>query len=108
MAVRREKWNPDWGALSEATMRQRLEAEGYSVSRYVYPPGTCFPEHSHGVDKKDTVLEGRLRITSEGKEFILEPGDIIEIPAQTPHTADVVGKEAVVSFDATRPAKKGK
>ncbi|MFQ5724370.1 MAG: cupin domain-containing protein [Terriglobia bacterium] len=54
------------------------------------------------------MLEGRLRITSEGKEFILEPGDIIEIPAHTPHTADVVGSEAVVSFDATRPPRKKK
>lgn len=102
MPVRVEKWNPAWGPLSETAMRRRLEAEGYSVARYLYPPGTSFPEHTHGVDKKDTVLEGRLRITAEGKEFVLEPGDMVEIPAQTRHTADVVGEEAVVSLDATR------
>lgn len=107
MPLRREKWNPGWGPLSEAAMRQRLETEGYSVSRYVYPPGTSFSEHSHGVDKKDTVLAGRLRITAEGREFVLEAGDMIEIPARMLHTADVVGTEAVVSLDATRPPKKG-
>ncbi len=105
MGLRVEKWNPAWGALTEAAMRQRLEAEGYTVSRYVYPAGTYFDAHTHGVDKKDTVLRGRLKITAEGEEVILEAGDAIEIPAGTVHTAEVVGGEAVVSFDATRPPR---
>jgi mannose-6-phosphate isomerase-like protein (cupin superfamily) len=49
------------------------------------------------------VLEGRLKIGMEGKEFVLEPGGMIEIPAGTRHTAEVVGEEEVVSLDATRP-----
>lgn len=103
MPARVQKWDSAWGRLSEAAMRERLEAEGYSVSRYVYPPGTYFPAHTHGVDKKDTVMRGRFRIGAEGKEVVLEAGDMIEIPAGTVHTAEVVGKESVVSFDATRP-----
>ncbi len=102
MPVRVEHWQKEWGPLSEAAMRRRLEAEGYSVSRYAYSPGTCFPEHTHGVDKKDTVLRGRLKIGVEGEEFVLGPGDMIEIPAGTVHTAEVVGDESVVSLDATR------
>ena len=102
MPVRVEHWQAAWGPLSEAAMRKRLEAEGYSVSRYTYPPGTYFSEHTHAVDKKDTVLRGRLKIGAEGREFVLEPGDMIEIPAGTVHTAEVVGQEAVVSLDATR------
>lgn len=102
MPARVEQWDPDWGPLGETAMRRRLEAEGYSVSRYLYPPGTYFPEHTHGVDKKDTVLEGRLKIGIEGNDVVLGPGDMIEIPAGTPHTAEVVGGEAVVSLDATR------
>lgn len=102
MPIRLEKWDPAWGQLTEAAMRLRLEAEGYAVSCYHYPPGTCFPEHTHGVDKKDTVLQGRLKIGAEGHEFVLKAGDMIEIPAGTLHTAEVVGKETVVSLDATR------
>jgi quercetin dioxygenase-like cupin family protein len=100
--VRVEKWDPAWGKLTEAAMRRRLEAEGYAVSRYHYPPGTCFPEHTHAIDKKDTVLKGRLKIGAAGQEFVLRAGDMIEIPAGTPHTAEVVGRETVVSLDATR------
>jgi quercetin dioxygenase-like cupin family protein len=102
MPVRVEHWQAAWGPLNEPAMRKRLEAEGYSVSCYTYPPGTYFSEHTHTVDKKDTVLRGRLKISAEGREVVLEAGDIIEIPAGTVHTAEVVGEEAVVSLDATR------
>jgi hypothetical protein len=48
---------------------------------------------------------GRLRIGAEGKQFVLEAGGVIEIPAGTRHTAEVVGGEAVVSLDATRSGR---
>ena len=108
MPVRVEHWQATWGTLSEAAMRKRLEAEGYSVSRYTYPQGTYFSEHTHAVDKKDTALRGRLKIGAEGREVVLEAGDMIEIPAGTVHTAEVVGEEAVVSLDATRSSFQGR
>ena len=55
------------GEPTEAALRGKLEALGYSVSRYVYPPGTYFPEHTHDVDKIDAVISGRFRITLEGE-----------------------------------------
>ena len=39
-------------------MRQRLEALGYRVMRYVYPPGTHFDAHTHDVDKVDVLWRG--------------------------------------------------
>ena len=102
MALRVEHWAAAWGRLSEANMRRRLDEQGYRVSRYDYPPGTYFSEHTHDVDKKDTVLAGRLKIISGGFEITLAPGDMVEIPAGAPHTAEVVGSETVVSLDATR------
>lgn len=54
-----EHWNPAAeGPLSEQTLRRKLEARGYAVSRYVYPPGTRFPPHTHGIDKIDAVVSG--------------------------------------------------
>jgi quercetin dioxygenase-like cupin family protein len=97
-----EKWNPAWGELTEAAMRQRLEEEGYRVSKYHYPPGTFFSEHTHAIDKKDVVLDGQLEIGTPDGVALLGPGDMIEIPAGTPHTAEVVGERTVVSLDATR------
>lgn len=98
-----EHWNPDTdGALNEQNMRAKLEARGYSVSRYVYPPGTVFPEHTHGVDKIDGVLSGRFRLDMFGRTVVLEAGDCLAVPAGAVHAAEVVGDESVISLDAVR------
>ncbi len=98
-------WDPQWGPINEQAMSRLLRAEGYSVSKYHYPPGTVFPMHTHPQDKKDTVLRGQLKISWEGGSAVLQPGDMIEIEAGVRHSAEVVGEETVVSLDATRKAE---
>ena len=90
------------GPLTEDAMREALQRRGYSVSRYVYPPGTYFPDHTHDVDKIDGVLSGRFRMKMEGREVILEAGDTLVVPRGAVHSAEVVGDEPVVSLDAVR------
>jgi quercetin dioxygenase-like cupin family protein len=98
-----EHWDPRVdGELSEDTLRRKLEARGYRVTRYVYPPGTCFPDHSHGVDKIDGVLRGRFRMTLGGRSEVLGPGDCLAVPRGAVHSAQVVGEEPVVSLDAVK------
>jgi quercetin dioxygenase-like cupin family protein len=98
-----ERWDEKKdGPLSEKSLRLRLERLGYIVTRYVYAPGTFFPQHDHEVDKIDAVLSGRFCITMGGSRIILKPGDSIAVPRGTLHSAEVVGAEPVVSLDATR------
>ena len=98
-----ESWDAERdGALTEGALREKLERRGYRVSRYVYPPGTYFPDHTHGVDKIDAVVSGRFRVTLEGESVVLEAGDAIEVPRGAGHSAEVVGDEPVVSLDAVR------
>lgn len=101
MRVRR--WDEaERGEPREREIRRELEERGYRVSRYVYAPGATFPEHTHDADKIDAVVSGRFRVTVEGEEAVLGPGDWIEVPRETPHTAEVVGDEPVVSLDGVR------
>ena len=68
-----DSWNPSVdGPMTEQGLREKLERKGYHVSRYVYPPGTYFADHTHGVDKIDAVVSGRFRLTLEGESVILE------------------------------------
>jgi len=98
-----EKWNLDQdGPLSEKALRQKLEQRGYRVTRYVYPPGTIFPEHTHSIDKIDGVLSGRFRMTLEGQEVVVGAGDCLAVSRGAVHSAEVVGNEPVVSLDAVR------
>lgn len=98
-----ERWDPKRdGALSESAMRRKLEDRGYMVSRYVYGPGTWFPDHDHAVDKIDGVLCGRFRMTMRGQSVVLKAGDLLIVPKHCVHSAEVVGDEPVVSLDAVR------
>jgi len=99
-----EPWDQSkWGSLSEENLRRKLMAEGYSsVVRYLYPRGTVFSDHTHSMNKKDSVLEGEFLITLEGEEFLLRAGDSIEVPANAVHSAQVVGEKGVVSLDAVK------
>ena len=83
-------------------MQIKLESRGYRVTRYVYPPGTCFPDHSHDIDKIDAVLVGQFMMQMDGESVILEAGDILAVPRGAVHRAEVVGSESVVSLDAVR------
>ena len=90
------------GALSETVMRDKLVTLGYRVTRYIYPPGTVFGDHSHSVDKIDGVLSGRFRMRMQGETVVLEAGDLLWVPKNVVHSAEVVGVDAVVSLDAVR------
>jgi mannose-6-phosphate isomerase-like protein (cupin superfamily) len=107
-----EHWDEArWGGPPTAeNMRKKLEAEGYSVSQYTYPPGargdsplrssrsdgrvcacvcctgTYFAPHTHKVEKKDAVVSGRFKMTMFGNTFVLEAGDCLLVPsASLPH-----------------------
>lgn len=98
-----EHWNTARdGPLTEARLRQKLASRGYRVARYIYPPGTVFPDHTHTVDKIDAVVSGRFRLTMDGEAVVLEAGDWIAVPRGAVHAAEVVGDEPVVSLDAVR------
>jgi quercetin dioxygenase-like cupin family protein len=96
------RWDPSWGPMSDRAMSERLQEGGYSISKYHYPPGTHFPLHTHAEDKVDSVLEGKLKISWDGGSAVLEAGDMIEIPAGTRHSAEVVGTVTVISLDAVK------
>lgn len=101
--ARIRRWDEERdGDPSEQRLRSMLEERGFRVSRHVYSPGTRFEEHTHGADKIDAVVSGRFRMATPGAEAVLEAGDWMEVPRETPHTAEVVGDDPVVSLDATR------
>ncbi len=103
MQVRR--WNPAAdGPLSEAALRQKLEALGYVVARSEHPPGSRVPDQACDVDKIDAVVSGHYRLVIAGHTAQLGPGDWVEVPRGRRYTATVMGEAPVVSLDAIRRA----
>lgn len=98
-----ERWDTDRdGKLSTHALRRKMEERGYSVTCYTYSPGTFFPAHTHGADKIDAVLSGQFRITMGRDSVVLKPGDLVLVPKDAEHSAEVVGDQAVVSLDGIK------
>lgn len=95
-------WQAEDGPFTEQALKRKLQRLGYSVNRYVYPPGTYFPEHTHTVDKIDGVISGQLRIVMGDDSVILKAGDFTKVPREEVHSAEVIGDEPVVSLDAVK------
>ncbi len=100
--LRLERWTADDGPLTEKRLMAAMEREGYEVAVFAYREGTIFPDHAHGQDKCDAVLEGVLRVVVDGVAYDLETGDRLYLPAGTRHAAQVVGRRTVLSLDGTR------
>ena len=101
--IKIEKWNPDKdGQLTEENMKKKLSSQGYNYTMYEFGPGTNFPDHSHSISKKDSIISGEFQFSMYGETVVLQPGDMVEVPANTTHNAKVVGSTYVVFFDATK------
>ena len=80
-----------------AMLRFRMEADGYRVFQWSDRQGAFYGTHSHREDQSHWIISGRLEITVEGSGvYILEAGDRDFMPAETHHTARVIGDEPVV------------
>jgi quercetin dioxygenase-like cupin family protein len=99
--IRVERWTAADGPLTEKRLMAAMEREGYEVAVFAYREGTSFPDHEHRQDKCDAVLEGVLRIVTDGVSYDLSAGDRLYLPAGTRHSAEVVGSKTVISLDGT-------
>ncbi len=67
--------------------RDILVREGYSTYIWSDSPGTYYPTHTHPDYEVRWVVEGEVVIGVGKKEYILKPGDRIELEPHTPHWA---------------------
>lgn len=101
--IKVEKWDQSVdGILTVESMEKKLRKQGYHCTQYEFSPGTNFPDHTHSISKKDSIVTGRFRFSMYGETVVLQPGDMVEVPKGTVHNAQVEGNESVIFFDATR------
>ena len=91
--------------FNEARWRAQLAHEGLSVERWSNGPGAIYQTHEHPYGKVLVVSSGSITFTvldGVARLVTLQPGDRLELPPRTPHSA-VVGPEGVVCLEAHRP-----
>jgi quercetin dioxygenase-like cupin family protein len=86
-------------------MRQVVQGERQTLVRYVYQPGSVFPQHHHPQEQVTSVLTGLIEFDVAGTIATLGPGDVAIIPADTPHGARVHGDEVVETLNNLSPRR---
>lgn len=103
-------WSVNWMAIAAEEVypgitRQLVQAERQTLIRYVYQPGSVFPEHHHPQEQITAVLSGEIEFVVAGERRVYRPGDVAVIPGDLPHGARVVGDAVVETLNALSPRR---
>jgi mannose-6-phosphate isomerase-like protein (cupin superfamily) len=72
---------------SPAALKHQLEQEGRSVFPWQDRSGAYYSPHQHSHDEFIVVYEGRIVFLIAGERYEIEPGDQLNLPANTVHEA---------------------
>ena len=84
-------------ARAEAAFR----AEGLDAHTWSNQPDYVYGEHEHSYHKVLFCIEGSIVFHTSDGDVELEPGDRLELPPGTPHSA-TVGAFGVTCMEASR------
>lgn len=83
-------------------MREKLEAEGFTVFVWQDSPGTRYENTTHPNDELVVVASGRIVVTVSDQEYGISAGDALTLPANTAHNAQNVDHMPCCYFICTR------
>ncbi len=89
------------GTSRESTLQAQLTRQGLKPIRWSNDPDAVYGEHAHPYGKVLVVVSGSITFTINGgtRVVAMKPGDRLELPRHTPHSA-VVGSDGVVCLEA--------
>ena len=81
----------------KGTERQVLigsdEAPNFAMRRFIMQPGGGIPAHTNTVEHEQYVLRGQAKVGIGDDVHDVKAGDVVFIPAGTPHWYEVGGDE---------------
>jgi len=83
-------------------LKRLLGEQGLESELYSDHPGVKYGRHRHDFDDFVVIVEGVMKIASDEHEWTLRAGDRLDIPANTYHRAEVLGKTDVRYLSAAK------
>jgi quercetin dioxygenase-like cupin family protein len=77
--------------------------ENIMLARVLLKKGCVVPEHSHPNEQVTFIAEGALKFKIDGKEIVVNSGEVLTIPPNMPHSAEAL--EDTVDFDVFNPPR---
>jgi quercetin dioxygenase-like cupin family protein len=92
-----------WEQVTPDLKRKIVTGSNVMLAMVDLMPGSVVPEHSHLSEQISYMLEGSLKMWVAGEEIILKAGQVLVIPAHTPHRA--VAEEKALTLDVFSPIR---
>jgi quercetin dioxygenase-like cupin family protein len=76
--------------LNPLLQRQFVVGNDIMVARVLMKKGCIIPLHSHFNEQFTYILEGALKFWIDGKEIVVNAGEVLTIPPHMPHKAEAL------------------
>ena len=76
--------------LNPLLQRQFVVGQEIMLARVLLKKGCIVPEHSHHNEQLTYILEGALKFWIDGKEIVVNAGEVLTIPPNMPHRAEAL------------------
>jgi len=76
--------------LNPLLQRHFIVGQDIMLARVLLKKGSIVPEHSHGNEQVTYILEGALKFWIDGKEIVVNAGEVLTIPPHMPHKAEAL------------------
>jgi quercetin dioxygenase-like cupin family protein len=86
MELRKYRWSKVYESAEEELLSQ-LSAKNIAYTRWTAEPGELFEAHVHPFNKVLWCAEGSIVFIVDNSQISLQPGDTLELPANTMHEA---------------------
>ena len=94
-AIKGELKHIPWNTVELENMnpllqRQLVVGQDIMVARVLMKKGAVVPLHSHHNEQVTYILEGALKFWIDGKEIVVNAGEVLTIPRNMPHKAEAL------------------
>ena len=90
-------------SLNPLLGRQLVVGQNIMLARVLLKKDCVVPEHSHPNEQVTFVLEGALKFWIDGKEIVVNAGEVLTIPPNMAHKAEAL--EDTVDLDVFYPPR---
>jgi quercetin dioxygenase-like cupin family protein len=89
--------------LNPLLQRQFVVGKEIMLARVLLKKGCIVPLHSHHNEQLTYIVEGALKFYIDGKEIVVNAGEVLCIPSNMPHKAEAL--EDTVDLDVFTPPR---